>query len=93
MFLLLKSGRLLCNSRYVSRLARLTPLSCSPKHNVLFGWPATAEAREIRGVASGGSIVGFAVAADRATEGAIIVGGSQGTEEWCDFNRRIMIYH
>ena len=63
---------------YESRLARLTPLSCSPKHNVLLGWPASTStpwpcAEPIaRDTAPQPAAHQFVVGADRATRGAVV---------------------
>jgi hypothetical protein len=58
---------------YNSRLARLTPLSCSPKHNVLLGWPAVTTSTEPPAQQ-------LVVGADRATRGAVVLWDRTGKD-------------
>lgn len=60
---------------YNSRLARLTPLSCSPKHNVLLGWPVVTSFTEphLDDASKRRSAQQFVVGADRATRGTVVV--------------------
>eukprot|EP01043_Picozoa_sp_COSAG02_P025149 COSAG02_NODE_1403_length_12811_cov_8.982536_3_plen_127_part_00 len=65
---------------YNSRLARLTPLSCSPKHNVLLGWPAVTKATEPLLNTTSQRQQQLVVGADRATRGAVVVWDRPGTD-------------
>jgi hypothetical protein len=65
---------------YNSRLARLTPLSCSPKHNVLLGWPAVTKATEPLLNTMSQRQQQLVVGADRATRGAVVVWDRAGTD-------------
>lgn len=62
---------------YRSRLARLTPLSCSPKHNVLLGWPmigtATLSSERIESAETKQvEQLDYVVGPDRATSAAVV---------------------